>query len=72
MGCGAVGGPGGTRVRSSAASDVYRRQIWDPAMHAPRGSLPTAGQLLEETMQAETPAADYDAWIEDRIKTTLY
>jgi PPOX class probable FMN-dependent enzyme len=51
---------------------IVRSKIWDPAMHAPRGSLPTAGQLLEETMQAETPAADYDAWIEDRIKTTLY
>lgn len=51
---------------------IIRSKIWDPETYLPRGNLPTAGKLLEETTQAEKLAADYDLWIQERIKQTLY
>ncbi|MDQ0314959.1 pyridoxamine 5'-phosphate oxidase family protein [Amorphus orientalis] len=51
---------------------IIRSKIWDPETHMPRGTLPTAGKLLEETIQAETSAADYDLWVQERINQTLY
>lgn len=51
---------------------IVRSKIWDPETYLPRGSLPTAGRLLEETTQAGTSAADYDLWLQERIKQSLY
>ncbi len=51
---------------------IVRSKLWDPERHVPRGSLPTAGQLLEETTHAETLASEYDPWLQERIKQTLY
>ena len=51
---------------------IIRSKIWDPATQVPRDSLPTAGQLLEEATNAEMLASEYDPWLQERIKQTLY
>ncbi|ESR26936.1 pyridoxamine 5'-phosphate oxidase family protein [Lutibaculum baratangense] len=60
------------KVFFQCSKAIIRSKLWDPAMHVSRGSLPTAGKLLEEATQAEMLAAEYDPWLEERIKQTLY
>jgi uncharacterized protein len=50
---------------------LVRSKLWDPAMHAPRDGVPTAGQMLKSA-DASFDGASYDAALPERQKATLY
>jgi PPOX class probable FMN-dependent enzyme len=64
-----------TSVYFQCARAIQRSHLWDPARHADRGLLPTAGQMTKEAGGEE--AADFDAVAYDtalpaRQKASLY
>ncbi len=76
-------GVGGRRPRSvivvrvdtvffQCSRAVFRAQLWDPARHIDRGSLPSLGTILEDISQSRIKAADYDRGLYERLKGALY
>lgn len=61
------------RVYFQCRRALVRSGLWDPERYAPRGTLPTAGQLQAEVgaMPAEQAAA-YDADLDAYVAATLY
>ena len=51
---------------------VFRAQLWDPARHIDRGSLPSLGTMLADISQSRINAADYDRGLYERLKAALY
>ena len=51
---------------------VLRADLWNPAQHVDRKSLPTAGDILAALTQAEINGRQYDEELPLRLKTTLY
>jgi PPOX class probable FMN-dependent enzyme len=51
---------------------ILRSRLWDPAFHVVRGSLPSAGAILEALSDAEIDGAKYDSDLPERIKKTMY
>lgn len=51
---------------------IVRSALWDPSRHAPRGSLPSPGEVLAALTQNGIDGATYDRELPTRLKTTLY
>jgi len=51
---------------------VFRAQLWDPARHIDRGSLPSLGTMLADISQSRINAANYDRGLYERLKAALY
>ncbi len=51
---------------------VLRAGLWEPANHADKSGLPSAGDILAALTQAEIDGKKYDEELPQRLKTTLY
>ncbi|XXX81459.1 pyridoxamine 5'-phosphate oxidase family protein [Sorangium sp. So ce134] len=51
---------------------VVRADLWNPAAHVDRASLPSAGKILGDITAQRIDAAKYDKELPARIKSTLY
>lgn len=56
---------------------VVRSDLWNPAAHVERGSLPSAGQILREITARDAAVETfdgeaYDKALPERVKATLY
>lgn len=51
---------------------LVRGDLWNPARHVPRGTLPTAGTVLAELSAQQHGGADYDRTLPERVQATLY
>ena len=51
---------------------VVRADLWNPARHAQRGQLPTAGAILAALSADRVGGAEYDQGLAARVRTTLY
>jgi PPOX class probable FMN-dependent enzyme len=51
---------------------VLRSELWNPARHVERSSLPSPGQMLAATSEARIDGEAYDRAQPERLKTTLY
>lgn len=54
------------------ARAVMRANLWNPAHHRDRASLPSAGQLLRSAAGGRFDAETYDRELPARLKSTLY
>jgi PPOX class probable FMN-dependent enzyme len=54
------------------ARAVLRSELWNPARHVPRGSLPSAGQILAALTNNEAGGEAYDKALPERQRTSLY
>ncbi|MGO4524475.1 pyridoxamine 5'-phosphate oxidase family protein [Microvirga sp. 2MCAF35] len=54
------------------ARAILRSELWNPARHVARGSLPSAGQILAALSNNEVDGEAYDKALPARQKTTLY
>lgn len=60
------------RVYFQCRKAVARARLWDAEAQVPRGTVPSAGQMLEEAMNGAFDGAGYDAGYEDYMRKTLY
>jgi PPOX class probable FMN-dependent enzyme len=51
---------------------IFRSQLWDPARHIDRASLPSLGTMLADISQSRIDAASYDKGLYERLKSALY
>lgn len=51
---------------------ILRSRLWDPGLHVERGSLPSAGAILEALSNAEIDGVKYDSDLPERIQKTMY
>ena len=76
----AVGGKPPRSVLSIRVQEVYfqcsravvRADLWNPAHHAARGALPTAGAILAALSAERHGGEEYDRALPERVKATLY
>ncbi len=76
----AVGGKPPRSVLSITVQEVYfqcsravvRAELWDPAHHVARGTLPTAGAILAALSADQHGGAEYDRALPERVRATLY
>jgi PPOX class probable FMN-dependent enzyme len=54
------------------ARAILRSELWNPARHVPRESLPSAGQILAALTNNEAGGEAYDRALPERQRTTLY
>lgn len=50
---------------------LVRSKLWDPALHLPRGALPSAGDMLSSICDG-FDGKTYDRELPERVKKTLY
>lgn len=60
------------RVYFQCARAILRSGLWNSAQHVERGSLPSAGTILDDLTRSRIDAAAYDKSLAERIRTTLY
>ena len=51
---------------------ILRSRLWDSILHIERGSLPSAGVILEALSNAEIDGLKYDSDLPERVKKTMY
>jgi PPOX class probable FMN-dependent enzyme len=51
---------------------IVRSELWNPARHVDRASLPTPGKLLSDLSGASVDGAAYDRELPGRVVTSLY
>ena len=51
---------------------VVRADLWNPARHVARGTLPTAGAILAALSAERHGGAEYDRALPERVQATLY
>lgn len=51
---------------------VFRSNLWDPARHIARESLPSLGKMVADITRSEFDAEAYDRGLYERLKATLY
>jgi PPOX class probable FMN-dependent enzyme len=54
------------------ARAILRSELWNPARHVARESLPSAGQILAALTNDEAGGEAYDKALPERQRTTLY
>ena len=54
------------------ARAIIRSELWSPARHVPRESLPSAGQMLAALTNNEAGGEAYDKALPERQHSTLY
>ncbi|NBJ12977.1 pyridoxamine 5'-phosphate oxidase family protein [Microvirga arsenatis] len=59
-------------VYFQCARAILRSELWNPARHVPRGSLPSAGQMLAALTDNEAGGEAYDKALPERQRSTLY
>lgn len=59
-------------VYFQCARAILRSELWNPARHVPRGSLPSAGQMLAALTDNEAGGEAYDRALPERQRSTLY
>jgi PPOX class probable FMN-dependent enzyme len=51
---------------------IVRSDLWNPAKHAERGSVPSAGQILAALSDKRVGGEAYDQALPERVRSTLY
>lgn len=51
---------------------IVRSELWNPARHVDRASLPTPGKLLSDLSGASVDGEAYDRELPERVVTSLY
>lgn len=59
-------------VYFQCARAALRAQLWDPATHVDRSSLPSLGQILENISGGNFDGHSYDQGLPERLKQTIY
>jgi len=54
------------------ARAVFRANLWDPARHIERGSLPSLGTIVSDVSRGRIDGKEYDKGLYDRLKGNLY
>ena len=49
-----------------------RSDLWNPATHVERKSLPSSGTILADITRGRLGGAEYDAAYPERLKATIY
>jgi PPOX class probable FMN-dependent enzyme len=54
------------------ARAIFRSQLWDPARHIERGSLPSLGTIICDITHARFDGKEYDKGLYERLQGALY
>ena len=60
------------RVYFQCARALMRSNLWDPARHVARSSLPSTGTILAQLSRGEVGGEAYDREMPERLKAQLY
>ena len=60
------------RVYFQCPKALVRSDLWNPAKHIERKSLPSTGTILADITRGRVGGADYDAAYPARLKATIY
>jgi len=60
------------RVYFQCPKALVRSDLWNPAKHVERRSLPSSGTILADITRGRIGGADYDATYPERLKATIY
>jgi len=60
------------RVYFQCPKALVRSELWNPAKHVERRSLPSTGTILADITRGRVGGADYDAAYPERLKATIY
>jgi PPOX class probable FMN-dependent enzyme len=60
------------RVYFQCPKALVRSDLWNPAKHIERRSLPTSGTILADVSRGRVGGVEYDAAYPERLKATIY
>lgn len=60
------------RAYTQCQKAIARSRLWDPAMHIPKSTLPTVGEMMERLSKGDFDGKAYDAEYQERMKRTIY
>ena len=60
------------RVYFQCPKALVRSDLWNPAKHIERRSLPSSGTILADITRGQVGGAEYDAAYPERLKATIY
>jgi PPOX class probable FMN-dependent enzyme len=60
------------RVYFQCPKALVRSDLWNPAKHVERPSLPSSGTILADVSRGRVGGAEYDAAYPERLKATIY
>jgi PPOX class probable FMN-dependent enzyme len=60
------------RVYFQCPKALVRSDLWNPAKHIERRSLPSSGTILADITSGRVGGAEYDAAYPERLKATIY
>ena len=60
------------RVYFQCPKALVRSDLWNPAKHVERRSLPSSGTILADITRGRVGGAEYDAAYPERLKATIY
>ena len=60
------------RVYFQCPKAIVRSDLWNPAKHTDRTSLPSTGTILADITSGRVGGAEYDRAYPERLRTTLY
>jgi PPOX class probable FMN-dependent enzyme len=60
------------RVYFQCPKALVRSDLWNPAKHTERRSLPSTGTILADITTGRVGGAEYDAAYPERLKATIY
>jgi len=60
------------RVYFQCPKALVRSDLWNPAKHVERRSLPSSGTILADITRGQVGGAEYDAAYPERLKATIY
>jgi PPOX class probable FMN-dependent enzyme len=60
------------RVYFQCPKALVRSDLWNPAKHVERRSLPSSGTILADITRGRVGGAEYDAAYPERLKVTIY
>ena len=60
------------RVYFQCPKALVRSDLWNPAKHVERRSLPSSGTILADITSGRVGGAEYDAAYPERLKATIY
>jgi PPOX class probable FMN-dependent enzyme len=60
------------RIYFQCPKALVRSDLWNPAKHIERRSLPSSGTILADITRGQVGGAEYDAAYPERLKATIY
>ncbi len=60
------------RVYFQCPKALVRSDLWNPAKHVERSSLPSSGTILADITRGRVGGPEYDAAYPERLKATIY